>query len=271
MSPLVDIGANLGHDTFRTDLSAVLGRAREAGVGQIIVTGAAEEESRTAQAIAARYPDMLRSTAGVHPHFSRDWNDSTADTLRELAGRTEVVALGETGLDFNRNLSSRQEQERAFEAQLELAIELQMPVFMHERDAHERFATIVARHRHQLTGALIHCFTGDARALDTYLDLDLHVGITGWICDERRGAHLHPLVRRIPTERLMIETDAPYLLPRDLRPKPKRRRNEPMHLPHVLQTVARCREEPAALLATTTTETARAFFGLPSCVRTHDG
>ena len=264
MTPLVDIGANLGHESFRYDLDAVLDRAREAGVTQIVVTGAAERESRTARAIAARYPDMLRSTAGVHPHVSREWSDATADALRDLAGEGQVVAIGETGLDFNRDFSPREEQERAFEAQLELAAELDMPVFMHERDAHERFAAIVARHRHRLVSAVIHCFTGDARALDAYLDLDLHVGITGWICDERRGEHLRSLVGRIPSDRLMIETDAPYLLPRDLRPKPKTRRNEPMHLRHVLETVARCRQEEAPSLAASTTRTARAFFALPA-------
>jgi TatD DNase family protein len=136
-------------------------------------------------------------------------------------------------------------------------------VFLHERAAHEAFAEILARHRGRLVRAVVHCFTGEGDALARYLDLDLHVGITGWICDERRGLHLRDLVARIPSDRLMIETDAPYILPRDVRPKPSSRRNEPAFLPYVLRAVAAARGEAPEVLARTSTETARAFFGLP--------
>ncbi|MDX1432179.1 MAG: TatD family hydrolase [Gammaproteobacteria bacterium] len=257
---LVDIGANLSHEGFARDLPDVLARAREAGVTRLVVTGASEAESRRAHDIASGRPDMLRATAGVHPHLAREWSPRAAATLRELAGSPAVVALGETGLDFNRDFSPRPAQERAFEAQLELAAELGMPVFMHERDAHERFVEILARHRDRLGDCVIHCFTGNAAELDAYLDLDLHVGITGWICDERRGLHLRELVARIPLERLMLETDAPYLLPRNLTPKPKSRRNEPMSLPHVLREVARCYGLAPETVARATTETAMKFF-----------
>ena len=259
---LTDIGANLGHESFRDDLEEVLERAARAGVERIVVTGASEAESAAAQRLAARYPGRLRATAGVHPHVARDWTDTSADALRELLARPEVVAVGEAGLDFNRNLSPRASQERAFEAQIELAIELEMPLFLHERDASERFVAILERHRHRLGPAVVHCFTGDGPALDAYLGLDLHIGITGWICDERRGTHLHPLVGKIPSERLMVETDAPYLLPRDLRPRPRGRRNEPACLPHIVERIARLRGETFEQLARSTTRTARAFFGL---------
>ena len=181
-----------------------------------------------------------------------------------MAAEPEVVAIGETGLDFNRDFSPRADQERALEAHLELAAGLGMPVFLHERDAHERFLAIVSRWRAQLPRAVIHCFTGDGASLDAYLDLDLHVGVTGWICDDRRGQHLREIVARVPLDRLMIETDAPYLLPRDLVPKPKTRRNEPMHLPHILRAVAAVIGLEPDRLARSTTETARRFFGLPS-------
>lgn len=259
---LVDIGVNLGHESFRDDLPRVLERAREAGVAQMVVTGASERESRAAVDIASRYPGTLYATAGVHPHLARDWSDDTSNVIRELAQLPIVVAVGETGLDFNRDFSPRPAQEKAFTAQLELAVELAMPVFMHERDAHDRFAGILGEYRSQLGPAVIHCFTGDEAALDRYLELDLHVGITGWICDERRGTHLRELVARIPLDRLMLETDSPYLLPRDLVPRPKSRRNEPMHLRHILETVAACRRVDAETLADATTRTARAFFGL---------
>ncbi len=261
---LVDIGANLGHESFDRDREEVLARARDAGVAQIVVTGASEAESVTALGVARTAPGTLFSTAGVHPHHAREWRASSAAALERLAAEPEVVAIGETGLDFNRDFSPRADQERALEAHLELAAGLGMPVFLHERDAHERFLAIVSRWRAQLPHAVIHCFTGDDAALDAYLDLDLHVGVTGWICDERRGQHLREIVARVPLDRLMIETDAPYLLPRDLVPKPKTRRNEPMHLPHILRAVAAVFGLEPDRLARSTTETARRFFGLPS-------
>ena len=260
---LVDIGANLGHESFDRDREQVLTRAREAGVAQIVVTGASESESATALDVARSSPGVLFSTAGVHPHHAREWRSGSAAALERLAEQPEVVAVGETGLDFNRDFSPRPDQERAFEAHLELAAGLGMPVFLHERDAHERFLAIVARWRDRLSRAVIHCFTGDGAVLDAYLDLDLHVGVTGWICDERRGLHLREIIGRVPPERLMIETDAPYLLPRDLARKPKTRRNEPMHLPHILRAVAAAVGREPESLARSTTETARRFFGLP--------
>ena len=260
---LVDIGANLGHESFDRDRAEVLARARDAGVAQIVVTGASEAESAVALDVARTAPGMLFSTAGVHPHHAHEWRAASAAALERLAAEPEVVAIGETGLDFNRDFSPRADQERAFEAHLELAAGLGMPVFLHERDAHERFLAIVSRRRARLSRAVVHCFTGDRAALDAYLDLGLHVGVTGWICDERRGLHLRGIIARVPLDRLMIETDAPYLLPRDLVPKPKTRRNEPMHLRHVLRAVAAAVGVEPEALAGSTTETARRFFGLP--------
>ena len=261
---LIDIGANLGHESFEHDRQQVLTRAREVGVAQMVVTGASEAESVTALAVARTAPGVLYSTAGVHPHHAKEWRGESAVTLERLAAEPEVVAIGETGLDFNRDFSPRPDQERALEAHLELAAGLGMPVFLHERDAHVRFLAIVARWRARLSRAVIHCFTGDGAALDAYLDLDLHVGVTGWICDERRGLHLREIVGRVPPDRLMVETDAPYLLPRDLAPKPKTRRNEPMHLPHILRAVAGAIGCEPDALAQSTTDTARRFFGLPN-------
>ncbi|MGH8361120.1 MAG: TatD family hydrolase, partial [Pseudomonas sp.] len=153
--------------------------------------------------------------------------------------------------------------EKVLEEHLALAVELKLPVFLHERDANQRLLEILRDYRDHLSAAVVHCFTGEQRALFSYLDLDLHIGITGWICDERRGTHLHPLVREIPRGRLMLESDAPYLLPRTLRPKPKNGRNEPAYLPEVLREVALHREETAEDLAQHSTACARAFFGLP--------
>lgn len=259
---MIDIGVNLAHRSFRADLAEVLRRAAEAGVTQMIVTGTGADESVRASQIAATRPGSLFSTAGIHPHGAVRADDEAMRVLRRLAAEPHVVAVGECGLDYDRDFSPRDVQRRVFVDQLRLAAELGRPVFLHERDAHEDFARILREHRAALRGGVVHCFTGRAEALDAYLALDLHVGITGWICDERRGVHLLDLVRRIPDDRLLVETDAPFLLPRDLRPRPKTRRNEPMHLPHVLATVARARGQSIEALARRTHDNARRLFDL---------
>jgi TatD DNase family protein len=255
---LVDIGANLTHASFREDLDAVLVRAREHGVSSIVVTGASVAESRRAVQIADAHG--LYATAGVHPHNARECDDSTLPALRAIASHPRVVAIGECGLDYNRNYSPHPAQEKWFVAQLELAAELGKPLFLHSRDAHPRFAEILRNLR--VGKAVAHCFTGEGPELRAYLELGLYIGITGWICDERRGAHLRPLVKEIPADRLLVETDAPYLTPRDLRPQPKARRNEPAFLPHILRAVAQARGEAPEALAAQTTRNARALFGL---------
>lgn len=180
--------------------------------------------------------------------------------------QTQVAAVGECGLDYFRNFSPRASQIAAFRAQLELAAQVGKPVFLHERDAHEDFLSILREYRPRLVGAVAHCFTGDLPQARAYQDLGLHIGITGWICDERRGLHLRDVVRAIPADRLLIETDAPYLLPRDLSPKPRSRRNEPMYLPQVLRAVAAARGESPQELASQTTRNALALFGWPEPV-----
>ncbi|MBC7804101.1 MAG: TatD family hydrolase [Candidatus Parcubacteria bacterium] len=259
---LVDIGANLTHPAFHPDLPEVLARASAAGVAAIVVTGTSVSESVNALRLSGEHPGMVRATAGIHPHNASECDDSTIPALRVLAQNPRIVAIGECGLDFNRNYSPHPDQEKWFAAQVELACELGKPLFLHSRDAKEKFVEVMKRFK-TLPPAVAHCFTGDRAELHAYLDLGLYIGITGWICDERRGAHLLELVRDIPADRLMLETDSPYLTPRDLRPQPKARRNEPAHLPHILRTVARALGKPAGQLAEETTINAKAFFGLP--------
>lgn len=237
----------------------MLSRAWEAGLTHIVITGASIDGNEKALALAGT-DQRLSCTAGIHPHHAQDYSSDVDARLRELVTNEQVRAAGETGLDYFRDFSPRSDQRRAFEAQLELAIDAQMPLFLHQRDAHEDFVAILRNYRDRLGPAVVHCFTGQRHQLHECLDLDLHVGITGWICDERRGAHLLDLVADIAAGRLMIETDAPYLLPRDL--KLKTRRNEPMHLPHIAATVARARDESVERLIEHTTTTAKAFFGL---------
>ncbi|WP_068827249.1 TatD family hydrolase [Pseudomonas sp. BMS12] len=263
---LIDIGVNLTHPSLARERDAVLARARDAGVRQLVLTGTSLEESENALNFCRELDeagDTLFSTAGVHPHDASQWTADSARQLRALLVEGPVCAVGECGLDFNRDFSPRPQQEKALEEQLALAVELQLPVFLHEREAGERLSAILRQFRDQLPAAVVHCFTGEKDSLYAYLDLDLHIGITGWICDERRGTHLHPLMRDIPAGRLMLESDAPYLLPRSLRPKPKSGHNEPAFLGEVLREVALHRGESPETVAAHTTATARAFFDLP--------
>jgi TatD DNase family protein len=259
---LIDICFNFTHDAFRHDEQAVLARAIDAGVNTLMVTGSSVQESRYCVELAERYSQHLYATVGIHPHLSKDWTHDTLKQLCMMAQQEPVKAIGESGLDFNRDYSPRSAQRFAFEQQIKLACELGLPLFLHERDAHDDFIRILSPYRDKLSDVVIHCFTGTAEQLERYLDLDLHIGITGWICDERRGLHLQQLVRQIPLNRLMIETDAPYLVPRDLRPRPKGRRNEPSFLPHILNTVARCLDLDIETVASSTTNNARRFFRL---------
>ena len=264
--PLVDIGVNLTNSRFDNDWHATLERARDAGVSHCVITGTSEKGSLDAlelcRKLSGDFPGMLSCTVGVHPHEADNYTAETIPFLRDLARENPgmVVAIGETGLDFNRNFSTPAAQEKAFEAQLELAATLGLPLFLHERDAHQRQREILKSWRDHISAAVIHCFTGDRKSLFNYLDLDMHIGVTGWICDERRGLQLQRLVREIPLQRLMLETDAPYLLPRTLKPKPKNGRNEPAFLPEVLKGAAAHRTESEEEIAAVTTENALRFF-----------
>ena len=261
---LIDIGINLAHDSFDADRDEVQARAVAAGVVQMIITGTDLAATRRALELAAAAPARLFATAGVHPHHAAQLDAGTLAQIEALAHAPQVVAVGECGLDYFRDYSPRAAQRSAFARQLELAARLAKPVFLHEREAHEDFLAILREYRSALVGGVAHCFTGTGAQLERYLELDLAIGVTGWICDERRGRHLIPLMREIPAHRLQLETDAPYLLPRDLDPRPTSRRNEPAYLAHVAAAVARARGEAPAALAATATAASRTLFALPA-------
>lgn len=263
VAPLIDIGVNLAHDSYDADRTSVIARAEAAGVVQMLVTGSCAGSSRAALSLSRQHPGKLFATAGVHPHQATELTSTVLTELGELAAEPEVLAVGECGLDYYRNYSPHTVQREAFHRQLELAARRRKPVFLHQRDAHQDFIAILREHWPALAGGVAHCFTGGAAELECYLELGLAIGITGWICDERRGAHLLDLVRRIPADRLLLETDGPYLLPRDMRPKPAARRNEPVYLAHIAAVVARARGEPAESLAQSSTAAARRLFRIP--------
>ncbi len=261
---LFDIGINLAHDSYDADRAQVLHRALDAGVAQMVVTGSCVESTRRAIELAQDVPRMLRCTAGVHPHQAASLTHEACAVLGELARHPAVVAVGECGLDYHRDFSPREAQREAFHLQLELAARVGKPLFLHQRDAHDDFVAILREHARDLPPAVAHCFTGTREELLAYLGMGLWIGITGWICDERRGHHLKGLVGLVPAGRLMIETDGPYLLPRDLQPRPASRRNEPAYLAHIARVVAADRGESFESLAEHTTRTARDFFRFPT-------
>jgi TatD DNase family protein len=260
--PLVDIGINLTHDSYDADRDAVIGRARRAGLVHLVVTGSTLDSSRAAAALAAAHPGLLSATAGVHPHHALELDAAALAALGVLAAAPEAVAVGECGLDYCRDYSPRPAQRAAFERQLALAIDCGKPLFLHQRDAHDDFLAMLTACGTRLPPAVAHCFTGTRAEAEAYLALGLHIGITGWICDERRGRHLLEVVAAVPAARLMLETDGPYLLPRTLRPRPGTRRNEPMYLAEVCRVVAAARGEPVEAVARQSTATAARFFAL---------
>ena len=237
MTGLIDIGLNLMHKSFDKNREEIIKNANDVGVSQFIITGTNIHSSATALNFANQdqFKGVLFSTAGVHPHDAKTCDENTIETLREFAKEDCVVAIGECGLDYNRNYSPQDVQRKWFEEQVKLADELDMPLFLHEREAHED---------------------------QKYLELGCSIGVTGWICDERRGQSLQEAVTVIPPEKMMIETDAPFLIPRNFPKKPKSNKNKPEYLPHILNTIAEYKGMDSEELGKKVSETTRKFFNI---------
>lgn len=264
---MIDIGANLAAKDFDADLQEVLQAGFEAGVGKVIITGSCFESIPKAQKIIGdykqEYKNRLFYTAGIHPHHSDEWNQNSSDFIKKFIQDEYCVATGEMGLDFFRNFVDKEIQIATFRAQLDLAIEVQKPIFIHERDASDTMLKELKNRAGDLPkNIVIHCFTGNRMALEAYLEAGFYIGITGWICDPVRGAHLLDLVKIIPQDKIMIETDAPYLLPKTIKPKPKSRRNEPKNLGFVAQKISDALEVDTQDFIDKTSANAIAFFGL---------
>lgn len=233
MPQLIDAGVNLTNHQFDGLHDEIITRAKGANVTNMLLIGCDLQSSQNALALAQKY--NYYATAGVHPHDAKSADEHFINQLTSLLQHPEVVAVGECGLDYNRDFSPRDIQREVFTTQLALAKKLNKPVYLHERDASEDMLAILQEHS---VRGVLHCFTGDKNALDSYLNQGLYIGITGWVCDERRGKELQQLIPNIPLERLVIETDAPFLIPRTISPKPKSRRNEPSYLSYVCNTIA---------------------------------
>ena len=260
MDNLIDIGLNLMHSSFKKDRVELIEEAKKAGVKQFIITGTNINSSQQAADYASKYPETLFSTAGVHPHDAKTCDNDTLRELERLSENECVVAIGECGLDYNRNFSPQPVQREWFEAQVELAEKLNMPLFLHEREAHEDLYKILQRHDSVIEKSVVHCFTGTKQEAQNYIDLGCFIGVTGWICDMKRGRDLQEAVSVIPPEKLMIETDAPFLIPKNFDKKPKKNRNEPKYLPHILETIALCMGIDAEELALQVSKNTKEFF-----------
>ena len=225
-----DAGVNLFSDRFNSDRHDVVRQARNVHIKEMLLISSDLAESQLNTDYCSSHPSLY-CTAGVHPHQAAGVSVGWTTHLESLLQAPQVVAVGECGLDFNRNFSTPEQQIEVFEAQLALATKLKKPVYLHERDAFPTQISVLKNHP-GLSG-IAHCFTGDSSQLKTYLDLGLYIGVTGWLCDIKRGQALMDAVRFLPLDRLILETDAPFLLPKTMAPKPKSSRNEPAYLPAI--------------------------------------
>ena len=261
----IDIGINLTNKQFAGEYDEVIDRAISAGVEQILLTGTSVRSSKEALALAKEYPETLFATAGIHPHDAKTMNAESIKILTTLLKEKKVVAVGECGLDFDRDFSPRPVQESCFHAQLSLAEEVQKPLFLHERAAFDRFIAILKQHS-SLPEGVVHCFTGKLKEAKTYLEMGYYIGFTGAITDMRRFAALEEVVRYVPLDRMLIETDAPFMMPKNVPTRQlsyhQQRRNEPAFLPYVAQTIAQYKGVTLKAVADKTRENAETLFKL---------
>ena len=256
---LFDIGANLTHKSFENDFEEVIKRSFLNGVSNICITGCDLTDSRRALSLAKKFPNNLISTCGIHPHYADSFSEKSKEEIQEICNDSLVKAIGETGLDFNRNYSDKKNQIKSFLAHIKLANSLNLPMFLHQRDAHEDFIDCLNKETPR-TKCVVHCFTGEKKELFNYLDRDFYIGLTGWICDPKRGSHLEELIPLIPLDRLLIETDSPYLLPKNL--KVKGRRNEPAFLSEIIKKVMSERKESEKKIIEMLSKNSLSFFNL---------
>ena len=258
-SNLFDIGANLTHESFNKDLNSVIEKSLTNGIKNICVTGCDLEDSRKAIEIAKLFPKNLITTCGIHPHYADSFDENSSSEIISICKNSLVTAIGETGLDFNRNFSKKEKQIQSFLNHIEIANSLNLPMFLHQRDAHQDFMDCINTEKPEVK-CIVHCFTGQKNELEEYLIKDFYIGLTGWICDPKRGAHLEELIPIIPLDKLLIETDSPYLLPKNL--KVKGRRNEPSFLNEILKKIVEVRKETETEIKEALMKNSLCFFNL---------
>jgi TatD DNase family protein len=260
MNNLFDIACNFSSDRFDDDLKEVIQRAQNNNVTKFLVVSASLKEAEKVNRIYQDNIDSCFFTIGVHPHHANEFDSSSSLEMIKLIEEYKPHSVGETGLDFFRNISSYEEQLYAFEEQIQIAIKTNLPLFLHQRDAHDEFMKIISKYKDYLPKSVVHCFTGTQSELEDYLDLGFYIGLTGWVCDERRNVELRQSIKNIPLDRLMLETDCPYLIPRNLDNKPKNNRNEPSFLPHIAKEISGLMEITPNELADKTFNNSIKFF-----------
>lgn len=238
MSCLFDIACNFSSERFDDDLLEVIERAKLNNVSKFLIISASLSDFPKLHQIYTNYIEDSFFTIGTHPHHANEINKDEIQIMREMIKLHNPSCIGETGLDFFRNHSTYDEQIYAFEEQIKLSIEFDKPLYLHQRDAHKDFISLVRKYKNDIPKAVVHCFTGTHKELEDYLELGFYIGLTGWICDERRNIELRESIRSIPLDKIMVETDSPFLIPRNLEKKPKNNRNEPSFLPHIVNEIA---------------------------------
>lgn len=262
ISPLIDIGLNLANHRFTSDWQQVVARAHAAGVERFVLTGTSLKISQEVALLTEQMaPGTAYFTAGVHPHYATELTADGLARLRELLSHPNAVAVGETGLDYHRDLSPRAVQRAALEAQVALACTVNKPLFLHERDAAPDLLAILDNFKDRLPRCVVHCFTGTEAIAREYIERGFYVGITGWVGQKKRNQDLLQALQAIPPERAMLETDAPYLTPPGYAPGIAGR-NEPAALPRVAELLAIARGVPVEQVRADAYAASKKFFGI---------
>ena len=260
MHEIADIACNFTSERFDNDLDEVINQAIVNNITKFGLICSRLSEIDKLLEIYNRYSKDMFFTIGVHPHHANEINEEYLKKLKEVINNNNPHAIGETGLDFFRNLSTYEEQIYAFEEQIKIAIDTNKPLFLHQRDSHDDFIKILRKYSSDINKSVVHCFTGTKEQLNDYLELDCYIGVTGWICDAKRNVELRKTIKNIPLERLMIETDCPYLIPKNLDEKPKNNRNEPTYLNHIANEVAALMKKDINDIREKTYKTSLSFF-----------
>ena len=237
MAGFIDIACNFTHESFKNNLDTVIANAENVGVEKFVLLSASLKDLDPIQMIKSKSPEKYFICSGIHPHHADEIKDINQNKLLEKLRSTRPNAIGETGLDYFRNISPPNIQRDAFKIQIDIAKELGLPLYLHQRDAHDDFIKIIKENINNFPKFVVHCFTGSQSQLDQYLELGAYIGLTGWICDARRNIELRESIKNIPIERMMIETDCPYLIPKNIIDKPKNNINEPKYLPHIAKEI----------------------------------
>ena len=237
MAGFIDIACNFTHESFKRNLEEVINDAELAGVEKFVLLCASLADLDPIKKIQKNAPNKFFISAGIHPHHATETVEVNYDQLLRQLQSITPHAIGETGLDYFRNISPPDIQKESFRMHIEIAKELSLPLYLHQRDAHNDFIRMIREHRKNFPKFVVHCFTGTQKELDDYLDLDAYIGLTGWICDAKRNIDLRQSIKNIPLEKIMIETDSPYLIPKNLLKKPKKNINEPKYLPHIANEI----------------------------------